>query len=183
MTAVQPTLVTSLGDPTATSCGASGQPGNVRLNKIVPPTGPAHLDDVDGELARRGVERLDLGHRSRRSVHSAEVLAEDPRHQRDRLFSTDGTDLVGLLTVELRSSHQVRVGVAHRFERCSAGSHTRQTLASRECEVHSLAVHAPQGRRARIPTRRVMQINPRRLPISCTRVISMRYIGQCITAR
>lgn len=99
---------------------------HVRLHQVVPTARPADLHDVYRELREPGGEQDQLFGGARRSGHRAQVIAEDPRDQRELLLATDRTRHRTAPAVKLRGPQQIGIGVADFRDPGSAAVHLGQ---------------------------------------------------------
>ena len=85
---------------------------HVRLHQMIPAAGAAYLHHVYGELVVAGSQQDQFLSCSRRPRHSTEMVAEDPRHQRQLFLAADRAHHRTGLPMEFRGTQQVGVGVA-----------------------------------------------------------------------
>lgn len=104
----------------------AGGAEHVRLHQVVPTARPADLHDVYRELREPGGQQDQFFGGARRSGHRAQVIAEDPRDQRELLLAADRTRHRTAPAVKLRGPQQIGIGVADFRDPGSAAVHLGQ---------------------------------------------------------
>src|SRR5215212_9804049 len=125
---------------------------HVGLHQVIPAAGPAYLHHVYRELVVAGGQQDQLLGGARRTLYRAEVIAEDPGHQRELFLAADRTHHRTGLPVIFRGSQQIGIRVADLRDTGAPRVDLRQQGPPPKRVVHHLSLQSHDDQSTSAPS-------------------------------